>query len=43
MKLTFATLWANSADVTLMIFSLLFVENKLGNFLQIVSKLDNLH
>ena len=36
-KLTFAILWANSADNILMIFFLFFPENRIRHFMQIVS------
>ena len=40
---TFTTLWANTADNTLMIFFLFFQENRFWHFMQIVSNRDNLH
>ena len=42
-ELTFTTLWANSADNKLTIFFLIFPENRIWNFIQIVSIGDNLH
>ena len=41
--LTFTTLWANSADNKCMIFFLLFPQNRLWHFMQIVSNGDNFH
>ena len=41
--LTFTTLWADSADDKLMIFFLIFPENRIWHFIQIFSYGDNLH
>ena len=41
--LTFTNLWANSADDTLAIFFLVFPENRIWHFIQIVSYTDNLY
>ena len=41
--LTFTTLWANSADNKIDIFSYFFTENKIGHFMQIISNGDILH
>ena len=41
--LTFTTLWANSADIKLMIFILFFLENRILHFMQIVLIGDNMH
>ena len=42
-RLTFTTIWANSADNKLTILFLFFPENGLWHFMQIVSLGDNLH
>ena len=42
-RLSFTTLWSNSADNKLMIRLLFFPENRLWYFMQIVSLGDNLH
>ena len=42
-RLTFTTLWAFSADDKMMLFFLLFPENRVWHFMQIVSLGDNLH
>ena len=41
--LTITTLWPNSADSKLVIIFLIFPENKICHFMQIVSIGDNLH
>ena len=40
---TLTHLWTNSADDTLMIFFLFFLENRIWHLMQIVSYGDNLH
>ena len=42
-ELTVTILWANSADYKLVIFFLVFPENRFWHFMQIVSTGDNLH
>ena len=42
-RTTFSTLWANSENHKLMIFSYFFPENWFWHFMQIVSNGDNLH